>query len=231
MKPSQPRIKICGLKDASTIASMNGLPFHEIGFVFAPSKRQVSKEEAAILLQAAERITGANGKPPLTVGVFVDATMEEMDELLAVVPLHVVQLHGSESPGYCSELRRRHPGIAVWRVFSVGKGTGSGAANVQSEDAAIRLEPYRGAIDAVLIDAPGGGTGEPFAWSAIESYKLAALAMELPLYVAGGLNADNVQQLLRSHAPNGVDVSSGVETEGRKDIDKIRLFVRKVTEA
>lgn len=229
MKPASTRIKICGLRDTATIEAMDGLPFHEIGFVFAPSKRQVSREEASRLLEAVSRIQAAGGKPPSTVGVFVNMPLDEMDDLLSAVPLQVVQLHGAETPEYCKQLKRKHPGIAIWRVFSVGKGAGSESAKESTPDAAQRLAAYRGLIDAVLIDAPGGGTGQPFDWGVIESYKAAAARFGLPLYVAGGLNEGNVEQLLNGHAPDGVDVSSGVETDGRKDMNKIRLFVGKVT--
>jgi phosphoribosylanthranilate isomerase len=94
-----------------------------------------------------------------------------------------------------------------------------------------RLTPYQAAVDAVLIDAPGGGTGQTFDWEAIEEYNQAAEKLGITLYVAGGLHEGNVQELLRTYAPSGIDVSSGVETDGRKDIEKIRLFVRRVMEA
>lgn len=233
MTASPTRIKICGLRDVATIESMDGLPFHEMGFVFAPSKRQVSIGEAPALLAAAGRIGAADGKPPATVGVFVDMPLAELDKLLAAVPLQVVQLHGSEDPEYCHKLKISHPGLGIWRVFSVGKGDDSGREQhvPLREDAMSRLEAYRGLLNAVLIDAPGGGTGQPFDWQAIEAYKQAAASFDLPLYVAGGLREENVGELVRGYSPSGVDVSSGVESDGRKDINKIRAFVRKVIES
>lgn len=222
------RIKICGLRDASTIEAMDGLPFHEIGFVFAPSKRQVSRQAAPSLIEAARRIKAAAGKAPRTVGVLVNMPLEELDDLLSAVPLDIVQLHGSESPDYCGRLKLAHPSTAIWRVVAVGKERQ--AENEHRRDAEEQLAAYADHIDAVLIDAPGGGTGEPFDWQAISAYQSAATRLRLPLYVAGGLNEGNVGELLRQHSPDGVDVSSGVETDGRKDIQKITAFVRKVTE-
>ncbi|WP_214629873.1 phosphoribosylanthranilate isomerase [Paenibacillus agaridevorans] len=233
MTDSPTRIKICGLRDVPTIESMDGLPFHEMGFVFAPSKRQVSIDEAPALLAAAGRIGAAGGKPPATVGVFVDMPLAVLDELLSAAPLQVVQLHGSESPDYCRELKNKHPDIGIWRVFSVGKSDGQ----VREQHASLReyavsqLKEYRGLLNAVLIDAPGGGTGQPFDWQAIDAYKQAAARFDLPLYVAGGLSEENVGELVRGYSPGGVDVSSGVESDGRKDITKIRAFVRKVIES
>ncbi|QAY66155.1 phosphoribosylanthranilate isomerase [Paenibacillus protaetiae] len=213
-----PRIKICGLKDKETIRSMNGLPFHEIGFVFAPSKRQVSPETAAGLIHEAKQLAAANGAAPRTVGVFVNAGLEELRSALAAAPLDVVQLHGAESPEFCREAREQLS-VAVWKVFSVGDG---------SETPEQRFAPFKGAVDAVLIDTAGGGTGVPFDWRQIDAYKQAAAAIGVPLYVAGGLHPDNVRELMEQYAPGGVDVSSGVESDGHKDIDKIRLFVQRV---
>jgi phosphoribosylanthranilate isomerase len=208
---------------------MDGLPFHELGFVFAPSKRRVTREEAKGLLEAAKRISAAADLPPRAVGVFVDMPLGEMEPLLSEVPLDVVQLHGSESPDYCRTLKNSNPSTAIWRVMSVGPNRSSGAE--LDREALEQLSAYAESIDAVLIDAPGGGTGQPFDWQAIDSYQTAARQLGLTLYVAGGLHEGNVGELLRLHAPQGVDVSSGVETDGRKDIDKIKAFVRKVTEA
>ncbi|WP_028610540.1 phosphoribosylanthranilate isomerase [Paenibacillus harenae] len=222
----RPRIKICGLKDVETIAAMNGLPVHEIGFVFAPSKRQVDKDTAAPLIDAVHRLKAANGERPRAVGVFVNEHLESIQAVLEKAPLDVVQLHGHETAGFCREVRERLR-VGVWKVFSIKGHDG----NEEPLSAKERLSPYKGAVDAVLIDAPGGGTGQTFNWEAIREYNEAAEELGIPLYTAGGLHEGNVQELLRSYSPGGIDVSSGVETNGRKDIDKIRLFVRRVMEA
>lgn len=229
MTSRETRIKICGLKDGGTIAEMDELPIHEIGFVFAPSKRRVSAEEAASLIQHVHGISGADGAVPRTVGVFVNTAPSELDAILDIAPLDVVQLHGDESPEYCRALKDRHPGISIWRVISIKETASSDEAAWR--EAEKRLLPYQGAIDACLIDAPGGGTGQPFNWAVIEAYKAAAQQAGIPLYVAGGLREDNVEELLRKYNPDGIDVSSGVETNGVKDIDKIRSFVRKVIQS
>lgn len=213
------RIKICGLRDAATIRGMDGLPVHEIGFIFAKSRRQVTAETAAELVREAARLSGADGKPPRTVGVFVDPEPDSLRALLAAVPLDVVQLHGGESPAFCRAVRREH-GVEVWKVFAIRGG---------EAPPADRLAPYTGAIDAAMIDTAGGGTGSAFDWSLVAGYKEAAAAAGVPLYVAGGLHPDNVRELIDGYAPDGVDVSSGVETDGMKDLTKIASFTRKVT--
>lgn len=221
-----PRIKICGLRDVQTIEAMNGLPIHEIGFVFAPSKRQVDKTTAAQLIKAVAHLKAAGEVRPKTVGVFVNETFANLQSILAEAPLDVVQLHGNEPAEFCLEVRERL-NVQVWKVFSIKPDAGMS----NSSSALEQLSPYQSAVDAVLIDAPGGGTGQTFDWQAIEQYNKAAEELGITLYVAGGLHAGNVQELLRTYAPGGIDVSSGVETDGRKDIDKIRLFVRRVMEA
>ncbi|RIX53496.1 phosphoribosylanthranilate isomerase [Paenibacillus nanensis] len=224
------RIKICGLRDTETISLMNGLPVHEIGLVLAPSKRRVDRQELPQLVEAIHQLKAAEGGRPKAVGVFVNASLDEISGLLAEAPLDVVQLHGNETPSYCKELKKRHKAVHIWRVFSI-RDEGAGRSELAAAEARDKLQPYAGAADAFLLDAPGGGTGQPFNWSAIQAYKEAAGELGIPLYVAGGLHADNVQELLHGYSPDGIDVSSGVETDGRKDIEKIRLFVGKVLEA
>lgn len=222
----QPHIKICGLMDIQTIQAMDGLPIHEIGFVFAPSKRQISGTTAAELIKAVSELKAANGKRPLAVGVFVNEQFAGLQEILAEAPLDIVQLHGRETAEFCREVRDKL-NVQVWKVFSMNQA----AEGKAPESATERLTPYKDAVDAVLIDAPGGGTGQIFNWEAINEYNQAANELGITLYVAGGLHEGNVQELLRSYSPGGIDVSSGVETDGRKDIEKIRLFVRRVIEA
>lgn len=222
----QTRIKICGLMDVQTIQQMEGLPIHEIGFIFAPSKRLVEKSTASQLISAAAKLKAAGGERPRTVGVFVNETFANLQNLLLEAPLDVIQLHGNESAAFC-QMVREQLNVKVWKVFSMKK-EAEGSTPISALE---RLTPYRAAVDAVLIDAPGGGTGQTFDWDAIKEYKQAAEELGITLYVAGGLHEGNVQELLRTYAPNGIDVSSGVETDGRKDIEKIRLFVRRVMEA
>ena len=194
-----PRIKICGLKDKETIEAMNGLPVNEIGFIFAPSRRRIDIAQAPELIRAVHSLAAHDGQKPRAVGVFVNAAMEELDQLLASARLDVVQLHGDETPEYCAELRRRHPGVHIWKVFSIAnKNIDDPLTNDElKESVRRRMMSYQSCVDAVLIDAPGGGTGQAFNWEVIEQYQSAANAAGLPLYVAGGLHADNVQILDR----------------------------------
>jgi phosphoribosylanthranilate isomerase len=157
--------------------------------------------------------------------VFVNSDLAALAHAVKTASLDVVQLHGSETPEDC-EAAKQELGTQVWKVFHLGRG-----GDKDSIDAQQQLRPYQGHVDAVLIDTAGGGTGKAFDWTVIERYKEAAREIGIPLYVAGGLSLDNVQSLVKEYKPDGVDVSSGVETDGIKDIEKINTFVRKVWEA
>ena len=128
----------------------------------------------------------------------------------------------------CSSTARRRRNIAGGSARR--SASAYGGCSPYAAPAAERIAPYAGAIDAALIDTAGGGTGAVFDWRLIADYKAAAHGIGVPLYVAGGLNEHNVRELIDAHAPDGVDVSSGVETDGAKDPVKIRSFVRRVAE-
>jgi len=236
------RVKICGLQDEATIQALDGLPIDEIGFVFAKSRREVKPALAAELIRAVKKLSTPSGGSPRTVGVLVNADLVQIKALLAEAPLDVVQLHGGESPELCAEIRQQC-GVEVWKVFSItpdehapqaDAATSSAMGQNSSEQQAAiahgagRLTAYKDKVDAVLIDTAGGGTGHTFAWHVIDSYAREAERMGVPLYVAGGLQPDNVSELLVQYSPGGVDVSSGVETEGHKDVEKIKRFVERV---
>ncbi|MBD2845154.1 phosphoribosylanthranilate isomerase [Paenibacillus sp. IB182496] len=224
------RIKVCGMRDERTIAAMKGLPIDVIGLIFAQSRRQVDPATAARLATAVRQLAdGAEGAAPLVAGVFVNPEFEQLADIAARVPLDIVQLHGDETPALCALVRERL-GRQVWKVFHVREGEREPNAS-SARAGAQRLADYRGVIDAALVDTAGGGTGRTFDWAALGPYREAAARLGVPLFAAGGLHAGNVGRLLAEHRPDGVDVSGGVETDGIKDIDKIREFVERVKQA
>jgi phosphoribosylanthranilate isomerase len=226
------RVKICGLRDVETIRAMNGLPVEEIGFMFAKSRREVTPELAGELIREVQQLRTSSGNVPRTVGVFVNAELESVRKLLLIAPLDVVQLHGEETPELCNSIRQEL-NVDVWKVFSVSESEQNSDRDNPGTtfEGPNRLERYRGKVDGVLIDTAGGGTGQTFAWHVIDRYAEAANSIGVPLYIAGGLHPDNVNELLELHNPDGVDVSSGVETNGIKDIEKIKRFVERVKRA
>lgn len=204
-------IKVCGIKNRETFEHVQALPVEYVGFVFAPSKRQVTAEQVAELTRG---YVGTGTRK--LVGVFVNHSIEEIGRIAEIAGLHVLQLHGDETPEVCQQLRER-TGLAVWKAWGV-----------RHDERDAELATYHGKVDAVLLDNERGGTGERFRWESIPH--LREVLPDVPLFVAGGLNADNVGALLETYAVDGVDVSSGVETDGTKDPEKISCFVTRVRE-
>lgn len=216
-------VKICGLQSVEVLKSMINLPVDYIGFVFAKSRRQVTPEQAAEIIGVLKQ--WKSGDIPSSVGVVVNPELEELRELLHKVDLDIVQLHGEESPQFCREVKESFP-VSVFKAVSVGAGR-------SPEVHVSELEAYAGCIDGLLLDTYdpvyGGGSGRTFAWDAIPVYKAWTRRLGIPLFVAGGLESSNVEELLDEYHPDGVDVSSGVESApGVKDIAKVTAFVERV---
>lgn len=233
-------VKICGLKtaEAALAAARSGADL--VGFVFAESRRRVSPEEAAAILSAAGGLAGVK-----VAGVFADPDLAELERVMAAVRLDVIQLHGRESPAFVREVKVRFPAAAVIKAVDATGGPEAGKTAGAPPDAdrlsadepdggsganrpAERLRPYAGAADAFLLDTSGGGTGRTFPWDVIPGCKAAAAEIGAPLFVAGGLDPGNVAGLVARYRPDGVDVSSGVETGGAKDVAKIAAFIERV---
>ena len=196
------RVKMCGMRRMEDIAAANSLMPEYIGFVFAPaSRRYVSPEEAAALRQAL--------KPRIrAVGVFVNEEFETVARLLADGIIDIAQLHGSEDADYISRLREVS-GKPVIRAFRV-----KGEADLRAAEAS--------AADMILLDA-GAGDGKTFDWSLLSS-------VSRPYFLAGGLTSENAAEAVERFHPFAVDVSSGIETNGFKDSEKMRAFMRAVRE-
>lgn len=199
------KIKLCGVKRPEDIRYMNEFRPDYVGFVFAGAKRRISPEAAAEL--AAELEPGI-GK----VGVFVNEPPEAVAYAVMLAGLDAVQLHGSEGAESIAEIRRLLPGTEIWK-----------AARVKSpEDVTAAMEL---SADRFLLDSfsPGaaGGTGKPADLGAIE-----AAAPKRPYFLAGGLDCENIAAIVRRMCPFGVDISSGVETDGVKDREKIETIMR-----
>lgn len=221
-----PTVKICGIRNSATLNAMRQLDVDQVGFVFAPSKRQVTIEEAASMLRTIRNPAfGAKGAFD-AVGVFVNPAMEELEEVMQAAPLDIIQLHGNESPEFCHRVRAAF-GTRIFKAIPIPEQTASTPLAILEQ-----FERYAEAADALLVDTydpvTSGGSGRTFSWDLLPPLLEWTRKQNIPLIVAGGLNPDNVARLVTQYAPDGVDVSSGVETNGMKDIVKITKFVERV---
>lgn len=195
------KIKLCGLRRSADIEVANRLRPDYIGFVFAPqSKRYTSPEQAALLKAQLDPAISA-------VGVFVDEDPEQIAVLVEQGIIDLVQLHGGEDENDIQTLRRR-VACPILKAFRV-------------EGEEDLLAAKTSTADYVLLDSGSGGTGTAFDWGLIRN-------MDRPFFLAGGLEPDNVREAVARLNPFGVDVSSGIETGGWKDQEKMRAFVERV---
>ena len=190
------KIKICGLMRAEDIEAVNKYRPDYVGFVLAPSKRRVSAQDV--------RRMSAKLEPSIQrVGVFVDEDREMLAKIAENGIIDIIQLHGHEPEEDIVWLKARTKAVVI-KAVSVRTG----------ED--IEANRHRVA-DYLLLDNGAGGTGNTFDWSTLENIKR-------PFFLAGGLNASNIEEALK-YNPYCVDVSSGVETAGRKDAAKIQKII------
>lgn len=189
------KVKICGLSTKEAVEATVKAGADYIGFVFAPSKRRVSIQQAQ---QLALDIPQGIKK----VGVFVNPSWYDLKEHIEQVPLDLVQIHGKFDESNVPALSV--PTIQALQV------TGSNL-KISSE------------ADYYLFDAPVAGSGQAFDWQQLDTHLL-----QHPFFIAGGLTVDNVQSAIERFRPYAVDVSSGVETNGIKDLNKIKTFIESV---
>lgn len=193
------KIKICGLYRPEDIHYVNLARPDWCGFIinFSRSHRNLSPGRVRILRQYLDSAV-------IPVGVFVNQRVEDVAALLNDGTISIAQLHGQEDPAYIAALRRLAPGKPVWRAFKIRTEADLEAANASP-------------ADLVILDN-GYGTGETFDWSL-------AGGVTRPYLLAGGLTPENIPQAVRQLRPYGLDISSGVETEKKKDFPKIQAAV------
>jgi phosphoribosylanthranilate isomerase len=194
-------VKICGITNEEDALLAAALGADAVGFVFAPSPRQIAPVRAYDIVRRL---------PPeiLTVGVFRDEAPKRVADICLRTQLRAAQLHGRETPADAAWVRRRVP--FVIKGFAAG------------DPALDEVDQYR--VDAILIDSPEPGSGRVFDWSLADG-----APVDRPVILAGGLTAANVAEAIARVRPWGVDVSSGVErSPGCKDAVKLRDFIAAV---
>jgi phosphoribosylanthranilate isomerase len=187
------RVKICGITNYQDASNAVKLGVHALGFIFAPSPRQITPDKAREIICAI---------PPFvkTVGVFVNEDPDTIRKIIQFCGLDLVQLHGDESPDLCHELM----------PYSIK------AFRIKNQDSLLSVMPYLGKIRAVLFDAfseeKRGGTGKTFDWDLAKKGK----DLGVPVILSGGLTPSNIEQAISTVRPFAVDVNSGVEDSPAK---------------
>lgn len=213
------RIKICGIKTVEDALAIAETGADAIGVVFVPSaNRYISLEQAATILDEFRKAWGKRSTPSI-VGMFGDQPINQVNDYVAQLNLNAVQLCGQEGMSYCSQMT-----VPVYKVIPIDM---EAPWSVAIPKMMIMLQRHTMAGHHPVLDAqvPGeyGGTGQAFEWSNIKE-----LSRSFSFSLAGGLTPLNVADAISLVHPSGVDSSSGTETDGHKDPEKIRAFVEAV---
>ena len=211
-----PKVKMCGISKVETIPAVVEAKPDYMGLVFAPSKRQVTVDQAKTLVEELHKqytkrynngAEQSNNDEIKTVGVFVNETLDNLVSIATEANLDAVQLHGDEDEAFIQSLKER-TNVEVWKA-------------VQIRSAADAEAWIDSSADMLLFDAyhkdERGGMGEVFDWSCLDEF-------ERPFMLAGGIDSTNVARAIRTVRPYGIDISSGIETDGVKDDEKIKAF-------
>lgn len=213
-----PKVKMCGISKVETIPAVVEAKPDYMGLVFASSKRQVTVEQAKILVEELNRgyakkygsdTEHDKNDTIKTVGVFVNETIDNLVTIANEANLDAVQLHGDEDEAFIQSLKER-TNVEVWKAIQIRS----------AADAEAWIDS---SADMLLFDAyhkdERGGTGEVFDWSSLDAF-------ERPFMLAGGIDSTNVARAIRTVRPYGIDISSGIETNGVKDDEKITAFIK-----
>ena len=213
-----PKVKLCGISKVETIPAVLEARPDYMGLVFAPSKRQVTVDLAKILVEELHRgyakkygsdTEHDKNDTIKTVGVFVNETVDNLVTIANETNLDAVQLHGDEDEAFIQSLKER-TNVEVWKAVQIRS----------AADAEVWIDS---SADMLLFDAyhkdERGGMGEVFDWSSLDAF-------ERPFMLAGGIDSTNVARAIRTVRPYGIDISSGIETNGVKDDEKITAFTK-----
>lgn len=200
------KVKICGLTNLQDARFVSGALAHFMGFIFyEDSPRYIEPAQAGAIINW---IAG-----PRCVGVFVNQPMDDVNVIARQTGIDLIQLHGTESPEYCELIEK--PIIKAIHI----------ADDDSEEEIRRRIEPYLSKVEYLMFDTKvenmWGGTGTTFDWKLVKD-----VAGDIPFFLSGGLNSENVRSACRSVKPYAVDLSSSLEREpGTKDYDKVEKFM------
>jgi phosphoribosylanthranilate isomerase len=198
-------VKVCGMRDADNIRAIDSLNIDMMGFIFYPKSPRYVSEKPSFLPLHSKRV-----------GVFVNASAEEVLIKTIEYSLDYIQLHGNETPDYCRTLKTYH--LHLIKAFSVC-----------TEEDVMQSKSYEGLCDYYLFDTKSnqyGGSGKAFEWNILQSYQ-----SDTPFLLSGGLGADDAEAVLRFHHKHfaGIDLNSRFEFKsGMKDVEKIKAFLKQI---
>lgn len=205
------KVKVCGLTTLEDARFVSGAQADYVGFIFYPdSPRYIEPAKAGAIINWIEG--------PEKVGVFVNQPLDDVNSIAKQTGIDIVQLHGNESPEYCSMID-----LPVINVFHITETTTAG-------DLKKEIQLYRDVADYYLFDSKTeekwGGTGKVFNWELLND-----VMEEKPVFLSGGLNTANVKDAITTVGPSAVDLSSGLEeSPGLKDFDKLEEFFEHMRE-
>ena len=221
------QVKICGITNKNEIKYLNILKPEYMGFVFTKSKRQVTAREA-------KQLSNNLDQQIKIVGVFKDNSIDEILDVINILPLNIIQLHGKEDENFISSLKARvEKSVSIWKALSI-----SDAENIRK----YANHKYRDLIDNILIDGDKPGSGEIFPLEDIckllkvDSNKENNCNLTnntCSFFLAGGITPENVAERIVKVSPYGIDVSSGVEITNEdgtrtKSFEKMRSLIEEV---
>lgn len=184
-----------------------------IGLIFAESNRRVTEKEVKKWIEYKPIPKGKH-----LVGIFVNPSLSYIQQVIKLIPLDIIQCHGYESRDFIKSIKA-NTGLPVWKAVH------------HNENALLEMKNLKGVVDGFIIDTKSkdawGGTGIAFDWRVIPLYQNIAKEQGVPCFIAGGVNPTNVQKLLFYHV-DGIDISSGIETENQKCSEKIRRIESEV---
>ncbi|WP_078391164.1 phosphoribosylanthranilate isomerase [Shouchella patagoniensis] len=206
------KLKYCGLHSLEDVRMAGASSCHYLGFVFAESKRNVQVELVA------KWIKQAKIHKQQTVALFVNENLQNIKRVMSTHAFDVIQLHGMENPCFANQLRKE-TSAKVWKAIHHG------------EASLDLMRSFNGSVDGFIVDCRSkkawGGTGESFDWREVPRYLEEGKRQNVPVFIAGGVNPDNVSKLVL-YKPDGIDVSSGIEIDGKKSAIQMARLAKEV---
>lgn len=225
------KVKICGItnKEDAFWASSLGADFIGLNFV-KDSLRKVSLNNAKEIINSLPSYTSC-------VCVFLNEDLNQLVKISKKLNVNYVQLHGEETPEYCSQLKLELPQLKIIKTIKIKPEEDISQQEKENYilELSQKIENFLSYVDYILFDTyiedQAGGTGKTFSWSVVKQIKefLGSKSIQFKFFIAGGLTAENVEEAVEFLEPWGVDVASGVERlPRRKDFEKMKIFIRKV---